>query len=51
VKQGRVVECVHVCNNVLHYSVEAQSRSSLLCCCDDVDLHVTLKAVHVTMLM
>ena len=36
-KQGRVVLCVHVCDDVLHYSVEAQSRSSLLCCYDDVD--------------
>ena len=36
-KQGRVVRCVHVCDDVLHYSVGAQSRSSLLCCCDDVD--------------
>jgi hypothetical protein len=37
VKQNGVVRCVHVCDDVLHYSVEAQSRSSLLCCYDDVD--------------
>ena len=36
-KQDRVVGCMHVSDDVLHYSVEAQSCSSLLCCCDDVD--------------
>jgi hypothetical protein len=42
---------MHVCDDVLHYCIEAPSLSSLLCYSDDVDLHVTLKAVHVTMLM
>ena len=36
-KQDRVVGCTHVCNDVLYYNIEAQSCSSLLCCCGDVD--------------
>jgi hypothetical protein len=51
VKQDRVVGCMHVSDDVLHYSVEAQSCSSLLCCCDDIDVHVTLREVHVIMIM
>jgi hypothetical protein len=51
VKQYAVAGCTHVYDDVLHYSVEAQSCGSLLCCCDDVDVYVTLREVHVIMMM